>query len=752
MQTVSQNYKNDIKKKLRNHSYMRVTVGVINQQAQRSAQVDDQSNYLYFSNFRKPFNSYAAEPYYATAEQNFSKVNGTMYFAPPVGGIVALNQGVVSKEVLGSVTILFDYEYNLQGLTIDFGEYYPTDFKIETTAETYEITGNTSGSFRFEEVILGTDYVKIIPTQMVNGNGRLRVIQFSAGVGLFFDNKDIISSTKDEFISPLSEELPSITLDLTINNRDHRFDIENNLSSVNFLENGQIVTAEYGYELDNGTIFWMDGATLSLDEWDADDTEMSFTAIDKYATMNDTFYRGKFRPEGMTLYDLAEEVILDAGVDTRDYELDEYLKSVVVYNPLPMVSHAEALQLIANAGRCILYQNRKGQIYIKSSLSARRLPEMVATSNTEHQFSQVNNILSGGSKYHYAIGNKNFSTVNASMYFLPGNQSLLRTGFISKYAANESGAFSENPRIRIELEASYKSYGLRIQFAGNPPAKIKFYSYFSDDLLEEYEENVGVLDFSTDHEFPEFDRIDIEITEGYPNNNALIDFVAFGEVTDYSLTYGTELSKVPKGTLTSTTKNLRQYITTYSESQEAIKELYKGNMDVTGLESVIVTVSNASYSYSATVGGESASIVDSGAYFVEIKIPTGKTGACEIIVNGKEYLVSQRTYNYSINRDGSTVDFENPLISYEELAIEVTKWEGDYYYANKEYDIEYRGDPRIDANDIVFLENKVVSNMLVRIFEHTIGFSGGALSGSITARRDMYVDGTENQLGSHRLF
>ena len=61
MQTVSQNYKNDIKKKLRNHSYMRVTVGVINQQAQRSAQVDDQSNYLYFSNFRKPFNSYVAE-------------------------------------------------------------------------------------------------------------------------------------------------------------------------------------------------------------------------------------------------------------------------------------------------------------------------------------------------------------------------------------------------------------------------------------------------------------------------------------------------------------------------------------------------------------------------------------------------------------------------------------------------------------------------------------------------------------------
>ncbi len=29
MQTVSQNYKNDIKKKLRNHSYMRVTVGVL---------------------------------------------------------------------------------------------------------------------------------------------------------------------------------------------------------------------------------------------------------------------------------------------------------------------------------------------------------------------------------------------------------------------------------------------------------------------------------------------------------------------------------------------------------------------------------------------------------------------------------------------------------------------------------------------------------------------------------------------------
>ena len=61
---------------------------------------------------------------------------------------------------------------------------------------------------------------------------------------------------------------------------------------------------------------------------------------------------------------------------------------------------------------------------------------------------------------------------------------------------------------------------------------------------------------------------------------------------------------------------------------------------------------------------------------------------------------------------------------------------GDYLKADREYDLEYRGDPRIDTNDLVFLENKYVPDLLVRVYDHTLKFNG-ALAGTIKARRDM---------------
>lgn len=62
--------------------------------------------------------------------------------------------------------------------------------------------------------------------------------------------------------------------------------------------------------------------------------------------------KGQYYETGITLYDLAVLVLEDAGVAQEDYYLDTYLKKITVYNPLPNVRHKEALQIIANAGRC----------------------------------------------------------------------------------------------------------------------------------------------------------------------------------------------------------------------------------------------------------------------------------------------------------------------------------------------------------------------------------------------------------------
>ena len=57
MYQTSDEYKEAMKKPIRNHSYMIVTLGVINQDAQRSASVNDQDKYIDFSNFSSVFRS-----------------------------------------------------------------------------------------------------------------------------------------------------------------------------------------------------------------------------------------------------------------------------------------------------------------------------------------------------------------------------------------------------------------------------------------------------------------------------------------------------------------------------------------------------------------------------------------------------------------------------------------------------------------------------------------------------------------------
>ena len=329
MQACSQAYKAEMKKEYRNRSYMRVTIGLINQEAQASAFVPDPTNYAYYSNLKWPLDNYSVSELYATCDEDYSTVDGSMYFLPRRRQDIVLNAGIVTEELSGSILIRFPIQYNIKGVTVEFGKAYPVDFTIESDNNTVEIAGNASGHFVTEEIFTAATFLRFTPSVMVNGQSRFRIHRLTMGIGIYFDNKKIKSASKKEHISPVSEELPTIDFDLTVENKDRAYDVENSESTVNFLEPGQEISVLYGQELDDGTVEWLPGATVSLKEWSADDEEMSFSASDRFDGMNETYYKGLYRESGISLYDLATDVFDDAGVDYRTYWLDPYLKDVL---------------------------------------------------------------------------------------------------------------------------------------------------------------------------------------------------------------------------------------------------------------------------------------------------------------------------------------------------------------------------------------------------------------------------------------
>ena len=344
MLQVTSAYKEEMKKSLRGHTLMRVNIGVINQEAQGSARVSSET--AYFSNLTKPLNNYVVDALYATTEENYSTVDGRMYFLPREKSDCVLNQGIVSKDIMGDVQFTFPIPYDLRGITIDFGKAYPVDFTIITDNARKEVRGNKAGKYVCEDVFQGVSSLTIHPERMVNGQAFLHIHEIIMGIGIYFNERNILTASKKEHISPIMEALPTIDFRLSVNNKDRAYDIENEKSTVNFLELGQKVQAFTGQEVGE-RIEWLQIGTLKLKEWSADDDKMSFTAIDFLSGLTGKYRKGLYRPEGISLYDLCLDVLTDAGVDPREYYIDEYLKTVKIKNPIPVVTHREALQLLS---------------------------------------------------------------------------------------------------------------------------------------------------------------------------------------------------------------------------------------------------------------------------------------------------------------------------------------------------------------------------------------------------------------------
>ena len=750
MQAASNEYKGMMRRKWRNPlSYLRVTIGLINQQAQSSAYIPEPSGYTYYSNLVKPMDNYQVKELYASCDQNYTMVDGSMYFLPRDTADVVLNQGIVSDDLLGAIEIRFPVQYDIKGLTVEFGKAYPVEFTIISDNLTLNVTDNADGHYVTEEIFEGATFLRFVPVVMVNGQSRFRINQITMGIGVYFDSKKILSATKKEHISPISEELPTIDFDVTVDNKDRAYDVENEESTVNFLEIGQRIEALYGQAMDDGTIEWIPGTSLALKSWSADDTEMGFQASDCFDGMGGTYYRGQYHPDGMSLYDIAVDVLTDARVDYRDYWIDPYLKDVLVANPMPVVAHKEALQLIANAGRCILYQDRAGRIILKSSF----VPDMSAASDNETYFSHAAAILDHAEKETYALSGQDYTGVSGTQYFLPRQTdgiTYLNTGYVSEAVAGDNALFADNPTVGITMEVAYKCFGLTLEFGQNCPDTVVFHAYYNGVLQEDYMVSGLTQTYVVSHEFPEFDFLELEFVRGCPNNRVVLDNITFGDSTDYILEYGVELTKTPKGTQLARVRELQVVRTIYNLSTEDTKELVRETIAVTEQDNQYTFyLSNASYDLSVGLiepsEGQTATIIGSSAYYATVEL-TGIVGAIEVVVMGKEYLITQNKVSRQLNPTGSLEVWENPLVSNGAHAANLADWIGDYLKSDREYELQYRGEPRMDANDIAFLENKYVPDLLIRVTDHTLKFNGG-LSGTIKARRDMsYVATAKNRL------
>lgn len=580
MQTVSQAYAESMKSALRERAYIMVTFGLVNQEIQNKSTVDN-GDYTYFSDRSSVLKKHSDDIVYATLEENFTRVDGSMYFLPRENdGRKYHNTGIISNKLVSDATCEVTISLNtlptdFKGLTIKFGDNYPVNFDIlGSGGQVIEIRNNTESEWFTDEVIEETTYVKMKFYQMKNPKTRLRIYSITFGYGLVYYNDSVLDSTLETYVSPICADVPQIDFSVQLKNYDRYFNVDNPKSAINYFETGQQMGVMYGYQTPGANeIEWIQGATLQCSEWESDDNTATIRCYDVFRNMDAEYYKGMLNTNGKSYYSLAEDVLADIGV--TKYEIDESLKNMYSTNPIPRVSHKEALQIIANACRCILTQSRDGVIQIKSDTQSK-----------------------------------------------------------------------------------------------------------------------AVNDFT----------------------------ISRRDMTSYP--------KVIKQ------ERVKEVVVPCTIYQEDAKEssLVSETVTVTSNEVETYYVSEPSYGYRVLIDDKEgrAEIVEWGNYYITVRFKT--TGSCKLEIMGHQYKTVNKQAVKSLKGRGKTVTWKNPLVSDMTMANYLAAWLAEYYSAGVEYEYDTRGNPELDATDVVYQENEFRDNMKVDVYRHTIKFNQ-AFSGSVTARR-----------------
>lgn len=670
MISVSNAYKQAMSKRLRDRAYISVGIGIINQNAQESGNVNANLGYWSKGNV---FDTNQSNIEYATLENNYFRADGTMYFMPENDSLSQfLTNGITTNDVLQPIRIDFPQIYAIKGITLEFGSAYPTEFTIETAEKTLNYT-NDNSKFVTYDVLGDTNYIVITPISMVGGQQRFRLQSILMGVGLQYSNNQTKDLTITEFVSSISDELPSEDLKFTFYDEENRFNVDDDNSFIDFLETMQKVTLSFGITLDNGTVEWNQIATTYLKNWKSQKGVVSLTATDRLEQMEDEYTLAN-RIYERTAYDEAENIFMDAGLEPDEYYIDEYLKDVTLHNPMPNGTHKECLQLLANACRCIIRQDVNGRIMILANFANVLDPsDLFVSTNGVAEWSKPENVLIGTNVV-YADLTQDFFKTDGSMYFLPEDENYLETSYVSEHIADNNGLFEINPTLTITLPASYTYFNLGVSFHGNPPKEMVVHTY-KNNVLKNSAKFTDLKENNTlQYEFNDFDSMVFEFTQGYPNNRVLVNQITFGDLSDYVLRKEDMMTN-PIG---------------YKEKR------------VKAIRCKVFTFENA----------------DGNPQEVEDNVFAIKT----------------------LNEVGELKTVQNPLISTQEHAELLAEWVGNYFANNISYDVDYRGEPRNNAADLIQMETDLDKNIQVEITKHTLKYNG-AFSGSMELRRALKMIG-----------
>lgn len=746
MKSVSNAYKASMKAMLRNRSYVRITFGNVDTTAATDGEWES-NGAASISEFETVDYAYQYGDTYVSLELNRWALDGKSLLVPTgedvqdgfISSLMSDAEGNFTTPPV--ITREFSLKHIFPGLTLTF-DTRQQEWPLEVTADFYlngEVVDTQTVSITSVQTTITTTATEIDKVTITFDRclpyRRPRLENVLYGLNVQFVNKDIVSTQQKHDVDPLSRRLPTETMQFTILDYEHKYDPDNPAGIYAYVDKNSPIEIQFGYELPDGSVEWLKPDNYVLNaKPSAQNNQATFNGTGLIGSLTGTFYKSKLGSK--SLYNMAEEVLLDAGLTlteqgTNPWEIDEALKDMFTTAALPIDTHMNCLQLIAHAACCRLYTDDDNIIHIRPfGVTVIGIYNGVWADNGHVWFSEWDTVDKGNTAENtYATFELNRWTLGGENQIILPDSNAGQRGYISEAMTGADGSFTNPPVFTKTFDVPHDLPVLAIRFdtvLNEFPGAVQVKYYHDDTLLDTQTAAIDSVEVYVSSNLAiECTKIEVTMIGNLPYRRARVTKVYYRE-TDFTLDFTSIGENSQKISKIDELKSVSVARYSYTASNDT-STLYEGTTTETELH---VEFSGLAQDVQISVSG--GTLVSSNIYARAADLVLS-SGTKTVTITGKTLTENSVVVSYPVAQSGEIDKEENPLITNDTRCQALANHVKSYLQMRNTYEANYRGNPEMEVGDIIGLQALYTDEMDALILVDEITFDG-SLSGKMTVK------------------
>lgn len=746
MKSVSNAYKASMKAMLRNRSYVRITFGNVDTTAATDGEWES-NGAASISEFETVDYAYQYGDTYVSLELNRWALDGKSLLVPTgedvqdgfISSLMSDAEGNFTTPPV--ITREFSLKHIFPGLTLTF-DTRQQEWPLEVIADFYlngEVVDTQTVSITSVQTTITTTATEIDKVTITFDRclpyRRPRLENVLYGLNVQFVNKDIVSTQQKHDVDPLSRRLPTETMQFTILDYEHKYDPDNPAGIYAYVDKNSPIEIQFGYELPDGSVEWLKPDNYVLNaKPSAQNNQATFNGTGLIGSLTGTFYKSKLGSK--SLYDMAEEVLLDAGLTlteqgTNPWEIDEALKDMFTTAALPIDTHMNCLQLIAHAACCRLYTDDDNIIHIRPfGVTVIGIYNGVWADNGHVWFSEWDTVDKGNTADNtYATFELNRWTLGGENQIILPDSNAGQRGYISEAITGADGSFSNPPVFTKTFDVPHDLPVLAIRFdtvLDEFPGSVQVKYYHDETLLDTQTVPVDSVEVYVSSNLAiECTKIEVTMIGNLPYRRARVTKVYYRE-TDFTLDFTSIGENSQKISKIDELKSVSVARYSYTASNDT-STLFEGTTTETELH---VEFSGLAQDVQISVSG--GTLVSSNIYARAADLVLS-SGTKTVTITGKTLTENSVVVSYPVAQSGEIDKEENPLITNDTMCQALANHVKSYLQMRNTYEANYRGNPEMEVGDIIGLQTLYTDEMDALILVDEITFDG-SLSGKMTVK------------------